>query len=149
MKENKEWCVYLLTNSFNRSSYVGCTNRIRHRLRQHNGELAGGARATSRHGFVDWRVQVRVDHIPSKTDALSLERLWKIESRKTRNRRGHGGVTSSNTLHATCRSDQNPFSDWPVWLRSRQFGLSAALQRWRKKRRLETFHGRVQSCPEI
>lgn len=39
------WCVYLLRCS-DQSLYCGITNQLPKRLRQHNGELKGGARYT-------------------------------------------------------------------------------------------------------
>lgn len=39
------WCVYLLLCADN-SYYCGITNNIQKRLRQHNGEIAGGAKYT-------------------------------------------------------------------------------------------------------
>lgn len=41
------WVVYLLKNDNNRT-YVGCTTDVARRLRQHNGELSGGAKYTKR-----------------------------------------------------------------------------------------------------
>jgi predicted GIY-YIG superfamily endonuclease len=42
-----EWVVYVLSSVPSpRRTYCGVTNRILHRIRQHNGGLAGGARAT-------------------------------------------------------------------------------------------------------
>jgi len=44
-----EWVCYLLRSScFPNRTYAGVTNDLRHRMRQHNGELIGGASATRR-----------------------------------------------------------------------------------------------------
>ena len=40
---------YILHNTLNNTTYNGYTNDIDKRLRQHNGELAGGARSTRKH----------------------------------------------------------------------------------------------------
>lgn len=40
------WYVYLLTDPARRRTYIGATIDVRRRLRQHNGEICGGARAT-------------------------------------------------------------------------------------------------------
>lgn len=42
--------VYLLADVAERRTYVGFTTNVSRRLRQHNGELAGGARATRGRG---------------------------------------------------------------------------------------------------
>jgi len=41
-----DYLVYLLVNSSNNCTYIGCTNNSIRRLRQHNGELVGGAKYT-------------------------------------------------------------------------------------------------------
>ena len=68
---------YLLKSTIGDSTYNGYTNDLTHRLRQHNGELVGGARATSVRG--PWEV-VAVVTSPSpafdRHRALSLE--WRI-----------------------------------------------------------------------
>ena len=38
------WSLYLLENTFNKKTYLGVTVNIERRIRQHNGELVGGAR---------------------------------------------------------------------------------------------------------
>ena len=43
--ESLQWCVYLLRCADN-SLYCGITNNLDKRLRQHNGELVGGAKYT-------------------------------------------------------------------------------------------------------
>ncbi len=45
--ENKKYYVYILESSDLKTTYVGATVDLNHRLRQHNKELAGGAHATS------------------------------------------------------------------------------------------------------
>ena len=45
MKANEQTFVYILQSTVEaRKSYVGVTNSLPRRLRQHNGQLAGGAR---------------------------------------------------------------------------------------------------------
>lgn len=40
------WTLYVLWSSTRRRTYVGITTDLARRLRQHNGEVAGGARST-------------------------------------------------------------------------------------------------------
>lgn len=44
------YTVYCLINASRRRTYVGSTNHLERRLRQHNGELVGGAKYTSSKG---------------------------------------------------------------------------------------------------
>ena len=45
-RENNTYIVYLLTNTNNNYTYLGITNNSIKRLRQHNGEIKGGAKYT-------------------------------------------------------------------------------------------------------
>jgi structure-specific endonuclease subunit SLX1 len=75
--------VYLLECT-DKSTYVGATVDLDHRLRQHNKELAGGARATSIK-VIEGHAWERVCHItgfPNWTAALQFEWAFKHHSRK-------------------------------------------------------------------
>jgi len=67
-------------------TYVGCTNNFTRRLRQHNGEIKGGARCTTRAcaaGALWTPIHFAVGFI-DKSQALSFEWWWKFKSRKLR-----------------------------------------------------------------
>ena len=75
--------VYLLQSS-DGATYVGATMNLERRLRQHNKELVGGARATSRKvkkGQV-WTRVCYVEGFPDWVSALQFEWAWKYQSRK-------------------------------------------------------------------
>ena len=55
-------------------TYVGVTTDIQRRLRQHNGELAGGAAATAGR---QWRVAASFQGFDSKHHALQFEDVFK------------------------------------------------------------------------
>jgi predicted GIY-YIG superfamily endonuclease len=77
------WYVYLLVST-NNSTYIGATINLEHRLRQHNGEIKGGAVATSikvKAGEV-WKRVCHVSGFPSWPAALQFEWRWKQLSRK-------------------------------------------------------------------
>jgi structure-specific endonuclease subunit SLX1 len=77
---NNPWSVYLLVST-DGSTYVGATVDIDRRLRQHNGLIKGGARATSRKPGA-WRRHCYVTGFPDNHAALSFEWRWKSLSRK-------------------------------------------------------------------
>lgn len=68
--------VYILVSEANpRLTYVGYTVDPARRLRQHNGELAGGAKKTARHR--PWRMHCHVSGFPTARAALQFEwRMW-------------------------------------------------------------------------
>ena len=76
--------VYLLQSVPRpRRTYVGCTCRgVPHRLRQHNGELCGGARQTSTGR--PWRVRVEVTGFRTRREALQFEYAWRRVHRRGR-----------------------------------------------------------------
>lgn len=75
-EDEKRYCVYLLSSACGRRTYIGCTNDLRRRLRQHNGALVGGARATR--GGRPWRVAAAVHGLGrSARRALCLE--WALK----------------------------------------------------------------------
>ena len=60
-------------------TYVGITNNMTNRLRKHNGEISGGARATR--GHRPWEVVCRVEGFPDKRTAMQFE--WRMHRRNT------------------------------------------------------------------
>ena len=71
-------CCYLLVSNANRT-YVGATTNFKRRLRQHNGDLVGGAKAT-RSGR-PWRCVLRVHGFLTFRQALQFE--WRFKRRIT------------------------------------------------------------------
>ena len=72
--EKKHYC-YLLFNEENQTTYNGYTNDLKRRLRQHNGELRGGAKATRRSSTWRYLAVVGCDAFTKHT-ALSFE--WHV-----------------------------------------------------------------------
>jgi len=70
-----EWWVYLLQSTRLRRSYIGIAINVDRRLRQHNGDLAGGARST-RSGR-PWTVARRLGPFPDRSTASRVEYAWK------------------------------------------------------------------------
>jgi len=74
------WYCYMLSCcDGGRRTYVGATVDPARRLRQHNGELAGGARATA---GLRWRREFLVGGFAGERDALRFEWRWKWLTRQ-------------------------------------------------------------------
>ena len=71
------WYCYLLVSD--NKTYVGATINPDRRLRQHNGEISGGAKATRGHV---WQRKALVGPFENDHDALSFEWHWKHNSKK-------------------------------------------------------------------
>lgn len=63
------YLVYVLGNG--KRTYVGCTNNFTRRLRQHNGEIVGGAKATRGKG--PWSAMLHITGFQSNIQALQFE----------------------------------------------------------------------------
>ena len=72
------WSVYLLQEVGGQRTYVGATIDVQRRLRQHNGEIVGGASATR--GKV-WERVCHINGFPSERAALQFEWAWKHVSK--------------------------------------------------------------------
>ena len=80
------YCVYLIKSG--NYSYVGMTNDFFHRLRQHNGEIKGGAKYTSKRK--DWYPVLIIDNFPDKRSACQCE--WRLKHFAI----GHGSIRGAN-----------------------------------------------------
>jgi len=67
---------YLLSNA-RKNTYIGKTNDLHRRLRQHNGEICGGAKATAPEKKRPWHHVLYVKGFPDETQALSFEWHWR------------------------------------------------------------------------
>lgn len=87
----KIWSVYLLTNGSR--TYVGSTTDPARRLRQHNGEIRGGARATRKSGS-SWAICLYVTGFRNRSEACRWEALIKKRCRGLASRaNGMRGLT--------------------------------------------------------
>ena len=79
-KENlkkRNWSLYCLKHSKRNRTYLGVTTNFTNRLRKHNGEIKGGARATrALLKFGKWVPHLEVEGF-TKSEALSIERTVK------------------------------------------------------------------------
>jgi structure-specific endonuclease subunit SLX1 len=73
-----DYFCYILRNTnplYNNLTYNGITNNLSRRLRQHNGEITGGAKYTKNKG--PWEYYVIIQGFTNKCEALSCE--WRIK----------------------------------------------------------------------
>ena len=78
-KIEKQHFCYILNNAVNdRWTYNGYTNAINKRLRQHNGEIKGGAKYTSKFGKGHWSYLAIVT-TPDFTHVGALSFEWSIK----------------------------------------------------------------------
>ena len=93
--------LYVLTSaSPPGKTYVGVTNDPGRRLRQHNGQLQGGARYTSR--FKPWAFHA-IFRFQTRHDALSVE--WRVKHmRSTADGKGLQGIVRRVHRHARGRA---------------------------------------------
>lgn len=70
------WYVYLLSSGTR--TYVGSTTDPGRRLRQHNGELRGGARATQ---GKKWMMVAYISGFPDRSSACRWEKIVKLRAR--------------------------------------------------------------------
>jgi predicted GIY-YIG superfamily endonuclease len=111
LRPEKNWFVYMLIHSYSTIPYIGKTNDLTRRLRQHNGEISGGAKRTHKaiktllnnkdnkeENVEKW---IRVLHIKGFIDeraALHFENRFQRERRKMSSRFASNVQTKSNSL---------------------------------------------------
>ena len=86
------YIIYLLYNTSNNNTYIGITTNKERRLRQHNGELVGGAKYTKlqkKNGewkFYGWLKLIEPEEQLIVNRAMSLEKKIKIKSKKSKSK---------------------------------------------------------------
>ena len=73
------WSCYCLVSNTN-TTYIGSTVNLDRRLRQHNREIVGGAKATGR--GEGWKRVCSVTGFPDERSALQFEWKWKHSSKQ-------------------------------------------------------------------
>lgn len=66
-----KYYVYLIRSKIFNKFYIGYTTNIKKRLRQHNGEISGGAKKTQRHR--PWEYVLYITGFPYEKTALQYE----------------------------------------------------------------------------
>ncbi|ESQ44729.1 hypothetical protein EUTSA_v10003279mg [Eutrema salsugineum] len=93
----KSWSVYLILSTNEPiKTYVGITTDIARRLKQHNGEIRGGAKASS--AGRPWLCACIITGFTCLSQASSFESKWKILSRKLPRRKKDEEINQSDAL---------------------------------------------------
>lgn len=111
--------VYLLLCS-NECTYIGATVNLNRRLRQHNKELVGGAKATGMRveRGETWTRVAHVSGFPTWQAALQFEWRWKNMTRKVKTERKvstlYKRIVALTNLLSLSQSTRKavPFSEW-------------------------------------
>ena len=98
-------CYMLQSTVEPRYTYIGCTNNPRRRLRRHNGELVGGAKATRAHR--PWQMVRIVIGFDTKREALRFEWCWKHWANSVRVRECIAYVAEAGIATASPPTKQN------------------------------------------
>jgi len=117
------WSCYVLARDDSAHTYCGMTNNLARRLRQHNGEITGGARATARRG-AGWRVAMALHGFATQREALQAEWRWKHPAGRPRSRCAPGLAGRAAGLRAVLaqqgarwtRSAPHAIADTPLTL---------------------------------
>lgn len=72
---NPLWALYLLRSTVESRTYIGVTVDVDRRLKQHNGELCGGAKATRRGR--PWVLHRILGKYPDRSEAQQAEAALK------------------------------------------------------------------------
>jgi putative endonuclease len=87
---DKPWTLYLLYHAEANRTYLGVTTNVERRLRQHRGEIVGGARYTARiqatHPTSVWQLVATLSPFPNQSEVTRWERLLKLKTRGLKQR---------------------------------------------------------------
>lgn len=104
------WYCYLLQSDT--KTYVGATVDPDRRLRQHNGQIGGGAKATRGH---TWHRVALISGFPDERAALQFEWAWKWRTRQLKGKGLKGRLAALWILLDSPQSTSKaaPFTEWP------------------------------------
>jgi len=79
MSVEKEYICYIIVSHNSNKTYVGITNDFQKRIRQHNGDLVGGAKYT--HDGRPWRLAAMIEGFQEHKQVLQFEWALKYETK--------------------------------------------------------------------
>ncbi|EPX74925.1 structure-specific endonuclease catalytic subunit [Schizosaccharomyces octosporus yFS286] len=132
-QEHSFYCCYLIQSkktASSRSLYIGSTPNPIRRLRQHNGELQGGAWKT-RNGR-PWIVLCLVHGFPNKTSALQFEWIWQHPNLSRHTKDNQESIKRTLSINSSLNSLQKIVSSngWKRWPLEITFFSQHAFERW-------------------
>jgi predicted GIY-YIG superfamily endonuclease len=92
--DNQKFYCYILCNTnekYKNHTYCGFTTNLERRIRQHNREIKGGAKATA-HGAGSWKFFAFITGFINKQNALSCEWRLKHPNCKRRKNKEYYGI---------------------------------------------------------
>ena len=112
------FACYLLVTDDGRHTYVGATVDVDRRLRQHNHEIVGGARATGIQVAKgqNWKRVCYVTGMPDWRSALQLEWRWKQLGRTRCKTIRHPVERRLHALHELLRMDRPTSAAMPYFM---------------------------------
>jgi predicted GIY-YIG superfamily endonuclease len=127
------WVVYILSgidsNLVTQRTYVGITNNLPRRIRQHNCELKGGAKYTTAHAkSLTWTLECTIEGL----DVSSVRKLeWRLH-RPAKNKKQNYAFAKSQK-GKSCMQMPNPNPNpclCPLSRRMRQLGMAMWMDKW-------------------
>lgn len=118
-RSGDRFSCYILVSSTGKSRYVGMTCDLRRRLRQHNKEIKGGARATSRGG--PWRYAAVISGFVDHHEALTAE--WRL---KRLGQAGRGPVAVLKGLSALLKGCLHSTEGVRSWTSSSRYDFRSS-----------------------
>lgn len=70
--QSNYYCYFIVTAN---RTYIGITNLLSKRIKQHNNQIKGGAKSTSM--YTNWKYHTIIGNFKSKSEAASFEWYWK------------------------------------------------------------------------
>ena len=101
--ESPKWYCYILKTDYlphKNRTYNGFTNNPKRRIRQHNGEIKGGAKYTERFGNSEWKIYALLTGFPNKINALQCE--WRIKHPDNKRKRGNKYNSPEGRIKGLC-----------------------------------------------
>ncbi len=118
-RTSDRFSCYILSSSSGKSRYVGMTCDLARRIRQHNKELKGGARATARGG--PWKYAAVISGFVDHHEALTAE--WRL---KRLGRSGRGAVAVLQGLSALLNGCLRSAGGICSWTSSSRYDLRSS-----------------------